>query len=186
MTSTAKMLDGRMTVAATVAAVLGNGVDSTSGYRVRLAEMSDVAFLADVVIEATTAQGGLPEDLDVAEFRREYIGWTEEHVRGEIPFSSTSVIEVEGTAVGRLRVVRDGTRIELAGIQLRPEVQSRGIGSRVIEDLKSEAARSGLPLELSVEHDNPRARALYERLGFVQIGTDDDEATLRWAVPRAD
>lgn len=122
----------------------------------------------------------------MAEFRREYIGWTEEHVRGEVPFSSTSVIEVEGTAVGRLRVVRDGTRIELAGIQLRPEVQSRGIGSRVIEDLKSEATRSGLPLELSVEHDNPRARALYERLGFVQIGTDDDEAMLRWAVPRAD
>src|SRR3989442_15177012 len=73
------------------------------------------------------------------------MSWTEMHVRGEDPHSTTSVIELAGEAVGRLRIVRDGQRIELSGIQLRPRVQGRGIGTAVIDDLKSEAARTGLP-----------------------------------------
>lgn len=139
-----------------------------------------MGFLADVVIEATKAEGRLPAGFDEAEWRRRYMPWTEEQVFGDAPDSTISVIEVGGEAVGRLRVVRDGQHVELAGIQLRPNVQGRGIGTSIIEQLQSEAARARLPLELSVEHDNPRARTLYERLGFVEISRDADEARLRW------
>jgi ribosomal protein S18 acetylase RimI-like enzyme len=163
--------------------VAGTDADHTREYQIRPAALSDVGFLADVVVEATRAQGRWPADFDEVAFRRHYTSWTETQVRGEDAHSTTSVIELAGEAVGRLRIVRDGHRVELAGLQLRPVVQGRGIGTAIIEDLKSEAASAGVPLELSVEHDNPRARVLYERLGFVKIGEDAKEARLRWQPP---
>jgi ribosomal protein S18 acetylase RimI-like enzyme len=154
--------------------------DGETSYRIRPATLSDASFLADVALEALRAQRSLPDDFDEKEWRSGFISWTVEQVRGEISFSATSVIELGDEAVGRLRVVRDGNRIKLAGIQLRARDQRKGIGSSIVESLKNEAATAGLPLELSVEKDNPRARALYERLGFRKVGEDKGEEQCRW------
>jgi ribosomal protein S18 acetylase RimI-like enzyme len=35
-------------------------------------------------------------------------------------------------------------------------------------------------VRLSVEQDNPRARALYERLGFSVVGESDGDVHLEW------
>ncbi len=168
---------------AMVPGIKGNGTDRTTEFRTRPATPGDVAFLADVVIEAARAQGRVPQDFGEAEFRRRYEAWSEEQLTGGIHASTTSVIELGGEGVGRLRVTRDDKGMELSGIQLRPHVQGRGIGTRIIEELQSEAAGTGLPLDLSVEHDNSRARMLYERLGFVEISRDAAEARLRWQPP---
>lgn len=153
-------------------------------YQIRPAVDSDVPFLADVVVKATAAQGRWPEDFDEPKWRSEYEAWTRWHVRGAFPGSATSVIEVDGEAVGRLRVVRDGQRIELTGIQLLPYIQGRGIGTSVIDELKAEAIEAGISVELSVELDNPRARQLYERLGFVKIGDDGSDERFQWSPER--
>ena len=152
-------------------------------YRIRPAAADDVGFLADVVIEATRAQGRLPDDFDELQWRKAFGTWTLEQVRGEVPDSTTSVIEVDNERVGRLRITRSADCIELSGIQLLPDVQRRGIGTAVIEDLKVQAASVGIPLELDVEKDNPDARKLYERLGFVQVDETEDEYKLRWNPP---
>ncbi len=76
--------------------------------------------------------------------------------------------------------MRQEDRIELAGLQLRPQVQGRGIGRAIVRDLQREASDRGVPLDLGVEHYNPRARALYERLGFTPVGETDEEHRLRW------
>ncbi len=149
-------------------------------FSIRPATQRDVGFLTEVVVEATRAQGRWPADFDEAEFRRTYETWTATQVEGGDANSTTSVIAVAGQAVGRLRVLRDDERIDLAGIQLLPKMQGHGIGTRIIEDLKSEATRAGIPLDISVEHDNPRARMLYERLGLVKIDEDAMEVRLRW------
>lgn len=153
---------------------------SVPEWRILPATPSDVGFLTSVVIEATTAQGRLPEGFEEAEWRERYVAWTRAQVGGGVHESTTSVIELGDEAVGRLRVVRRLQHIELSGIQLRPSAQCHGIGTGVIEQLKSEAAATGLPLELSVERDNPRARMLYERLGFVKIAESADEERFRW------
>jgi ribosomal protein S18 acetylase RimI-like enzyme len=54
-----------------------------------------------------------------------------------------------------------------------------------LEDLKAQAAAAGIPLDLAVEKDNPDARRLYERLGFVHAGETEQELKLRWN-PRPD
>jgi ribosomal protein S18 acetylase RimI-like enzyme len=150
------------------------------GYRIRLAAGADAGFLADVVIEATRAQGRLPDGFDERRWRDGFGRRTGEEIRGEVPGSTTSVIEVNDERAGRLRVTRTAGCIELCGIQLLPGAQRRGIGSAIIESLKEQAAAAGVPLDLSVEKDNPDARRLYERLGFVPVGETDEECSLRW------
>lgn len=150
-------------------------------YVVRLATLDDVDFLADVVIAATREQGRLPVPMDEPAWRASFYKWTEQQVKGQLRGNTTSVVELDGQRVGRLRVVRGGEYIELAGIQLMPEVQGHGIGTSVVESLKTEAAAAGVDLELGVEKDNPDAHRLYRRLGFVQVGETEDEYRLRWS-----
>ena len=149
-------------------------------YSIRPATDDDVGFLADVVLAATRAQGRLQPGMDEPEWRTNYCRWTHAQVRGDWPGNTTSVIEVDGERVGRLRVLRTGQTIELAGIQLLPDVQGSGIGTAIIETLKYEASGAGGIVELGVEKDNPNAHRLYRRLGFVAIGETDEEHRLRW------
>lgn len=89
------------------------------------------------------------------------------------------MIEIDGVPVGRLRVVRTEELVELAGVQLLPAHQSRGIGAQLIGTLAEEARGRGVPLELGVEKDNPRARAFYERCGLRHVGDEGDEHRMR-------
>jgi len=150
-------------------------------YRVRPATADDAAFLANVVIEATRAQGRLPDDFGERQWREDFGDWTIKQIRGDIPDSTTSVVEVDDEPAGRLRIARTASHTELCGIQLLPGIQHHGIGAAIIEDLKEQATAAGLPLELDVEKDNPDARKLYERLGFVPVGETAQEYKLRWS-----
>jgi len=145
---------------------------------VRPATEHDVLFLTDVVIVATRAQGRLPDDFDEAEYREGFAEWTLEQVRGKVEDSTTSVIEIDGERAGRLRIVRAPDHHELAGIQLLPSHQGHGIGTHLVEQFLVETRRAGVPARLSVEKDNPRALALYERLGFAAIGETESEVQL--------
>lgn len=151
--------------------------------RWRAATLSDIEFLTDVAIEATRHQGRFPADIDEAEYRAGFMEWTAEQVRDEIPGSATFVVEVDGIPAGRLRVVRASDRLELAGIQLLPQHQSQGIGTHIVTELMNEAQSSDRRVELNVEKDNPRARALYERLGLVWESETNDEDHLVWQAP---
>ena len=149
----------------------------------RPATPDDADFLTDTAIEATRDQGRFPEDVDLAEYRAGFRDWTLEQLRDEVPGSVTSVVTAYGADVGRLRVVRTDELLELAGLQLLPDHQGRGLGTRIIRDLMAEAAANRRAFGLSVEKDNPRARALYERLGLVVTGEDGDQYVMRLRFP---
>lgn len=102
-----------------------------------------------------------------------------EQARGEIANSITYVICSDDNRVGRLRVVRVGDYIEIAGLQIRPDWQSKGIGTTVITELLAEGRGTGVPVELVVDKDNPNAERLYTRLGFQRIGENDKEYRMR-------
>ncbi|MFD7906944.1 GNAT family N-acetyltransferase [Kitasatospora sp. NPDC059722] len=56
-----------------------------------------------------------------------------------------------------------------------PALQSRGLGTLLIRAAEQRIRDRGLRrAELGVEEDNPRARALYERLGYVAYGRETD------------
>ena len=146
----------------------------------RLATLKDVAFLAEVVITATLAQGRFQPDVDLVEYRAGFEDWTRETIVGAIPDCTLSVVEYNGYPIGRLRVVRAQTSITLAGIQLLPAYQNQHIGSTLIEQLKREADLKQVPLLISVEKDNPRAQLLYERLGCRILRQDEQEYHLEY------
>ena len=68
----------------------------------------------------------------------------------------------------------------LERIEIYPESQRQGYGSRVIGDIIAQADEKDLPVELQVFKINP-AIALYKRLGFAQIGETDFHVQLRRA-----
>lgn len=144
-----------------------------------MATVADIDFLADVVIETTRAQGRVPPGFDEVKFRIGFSEWTAQQIADSDSGSTTFVIEVDSRPAGRLRVVRTQEQVELAGIQLSPDLQSRGIGTRIIMDLLTEATDAGVEMTLSVEKDNPRAQALYLRLGFVVTGETEEEFVMR-------
>jgi ribosomal protein S18 acetylase RimI-like enzyme len=148
--------------------------------QIRTATLEDVAFLTDVVIKATLAQGRFDSSFNESEYRAGYEDWTRETILGNVPDCQLSVIEYEALSIGRLRVVRTNTSITLAGIQLLPEYQNQHIGTHLIEELKREAEQKDLPLGISVEKDNPNAKRLYVRLGFSLVSQDDQEYHLEY------
>lgn len=145
----------------------------------RPATLADVGFLTDVVVEATYDQGRFPDDFDEVDYRAGFGEWTAEQVRGDGAGSSIAVVQVDGQDAGRLRVVRRDGLVEIAGLQLLPEHQSRGVGRTVVEAVAAQARADGLPVELGVEMDNPRARQFWERCGFRYVGEGEGEHRLR-------
>lgn len=56
-----------------------------------------------------------------------------------------------------------------------PALQSRGLGRLLIQAAEQRISSRGLRrAELAVEEDNPRARALYEHLGYVAYDRKPD------------
>lgn len=149
---------------------------------IRAATVDDAYRLADIVFEATRAQGRFPElsAAEHVEWRDGFADWSRQTVRESDPDNVLSVILSGQEIIGRLRVVRDGASIRLAGIQLVPSAQNRGIGTAIVRDLQATAARQGVPLLIGVEKDNPDARRLYERLGCHLTEETDDEYLLQW------
>ena len=78
-----------------------------------------------------------------------------------------SIIEVEGQASGGLVLESKPDSIYVHELQVLPECQGQGIGSAVVQLLLEQATSRGCVVALSVVQANPRAKELYERLGFV-------------------
>jgi GNAT superfamily N-acetyltransferase len=90
------------------------------------------------------------------------------------------VIEAEGVPVGVLWVEdRDGA-VFVRLVEILPEWQGRGLGSAVVRSVMQAAAADARPVALRVLHANPRARALYERLGFAPYDEIETHTYLRW------
>lgn len=99
-----------------------------------------------------------------------------EHFSG----SEQVVILADGLSVGRAWVHRCAEEIRLLDIAILPKHRCCGTGTEVIRGLQQEASNARLPLRHSVELENPRARALYERLGFVAIQTSGLHTLMEW------
>jgi ribosomal protein S18 acetylase RimI-like enzyme len=75
-----------------------------------------------------------------------------------------------GAALTVLERPQTGGDLLVDGIFVAESHRGRGVGSALIEALAHEALARGLArVRLDVTHENPRARALYERRGFVPV-----------------
>jgi ribosomal protein S18 acetylase RimI-like enzyme len=105
-------------------------------------------------------------------------GWDEQrqrdfHTRGFAP-GRWQIITANGADAGMLDVEYRPGEIYLGRIEILPDYQGRGIGSRLINALLDEAAQKGQDLVLEVLTVNHRAYALYQRLGLREVGRGGD------------
>ena len=78
--------------------------------------------------------------------------------------------------VGMVKFELGEGRLELMQLQVLPDWQGRGLGTKVIKGLV--ALAGARPIVLSVLKSNPAAR-LYHRLGFESVGEDAHEYFMR-------
>ena len=90
------------------------------------------------------------------------------------------VAEVDGRIIGQIIVQLN--RADAAGtgylyaFRVRPEWRNRGIGTRLIQVAEASLVRMGFRRALiAVARDNPGARRLYERMGYVLFAEDAGE-----------
>ncbi len=83
--------------------------------------------------------------------------------------ASFQLVLLDGEPAGRLYLDRRDDEIRLIDIALLPEHRGQGIGGGLMGDVLAEGRRSGLPVRIHVEQNNPALR-LYRRLGFERVG----------------
>lgn len=81
------------------------------------------------------------------------------------------VIDRDARPIGRLYLDRAPAEWRLVDILLASSAQGQGLGTRLIEWIQHEAG--GTPVRLHVALNNPRAHALYRRLGFADVPDAD-------------
>jgi predicted GNAT family acetyltransferase len=80
------------------------------------------------------------------------------------------VVEVDGRPVAMGGVFDDVGAVHVWGMWTEPEHRSQGHGRALLDALVGTAVVEGLTVKLHVNVANPRARAVYERYGFVATG----------------
>ena len=81
---------------------------------------------------------------------------------------------IDGAPAGRLYLDRSVAEWRLVDILLAPEARNRGIGTALIRWAQAHAVRTGAAgIALHVALNNPRAHALYTRMGFVERDSVD-------------
>ena len=106
-----------------------------------------------------------------------------EHVRAmatalQATYTDDMAVLVVALANGRLAATGavdfrpDPAAGELTMLAVHEHLQSLGLGTRLVAALEKRVrARGRGTARLTVEHDNPRARALYLRLGYREVGS---------------
>ena len=103
--------------------------------------------------------------------------------RGEVDYLVACPPSGLPVALGAIDYAKAGGAGTLWMLEVHPALQSCGIGTILVQAAEQRIRGRGLDrAQLAVEEDNPRARALYERLGYVAYGRQPDA----WAAQAPD
>ena len=96
------------------------------------------------------------------------------------PNSCYHVVLLDGKPVGRLWVAPGDSELHLVDIAVHPSLQSKGIGTVLIQRLQQEAIRARLPIRCSVFRFNPGSLRFHQRQGFHIVREDQMYFYLEW------
>jgi ribosomal protein S18 acetylase RimI-like enzyme len=147
-------------------------MDAGPAYALRPITDGDLPFLAELYASTRAEElAPVPWPPEVVRaFLQDQFRLQHQHYQTHYPDASFQLVLVDGVPAGRRYVGRWATEICLIDIALLPDYKGLGIGRSLLAELVEESDRSGLPLGLHVEMNNP-VLAWYQRLGFVQNGT---------------
>ena len=140
----------------------------------------------NLIIEPVAQQhfDGLRRALDTVAREKRYLAFTEAPSEKDCRAFYSSIVQngwcqmvalLDGAVVGWCDVLpthgQARSHIGTLGIGLVPSARRQGIGGKLMKAAIEAAWKTGITrIELTVRADNPVAKALYERMGFVTEG----------------
>jgi N-acetylglutamate synthase-like GNAT family acetyltransferase len=82
--------------------------------------------------------------------------------------------------VGRLWVAPGGDALLLVDIAIHPGVQSKGLGTVLVQRLQADAQQAKLPIRSTVDRFNPGSLRFHQRLGFRIVREDLMNFYMEW------
>lgn len=98
----------------------------------------------------------------------------------QFPNSCYHIVLLDSKPVGRLWVTQLEREFHLVNIAVHPSVQSKGIGTALVQRLQQEATRARLPVTSCVSRFNPGSLRFHKRLGFQTLREDMMNTFLEW------
>ena len=98
----------------------------------------------------------------------------------QFPNSCYHVVLLDSKPVGRLWVAQTEREFHLVDIAVHPNIQSKGIGTALIQRLQQEATHTRLPIVSCVSRFNPGSLRFHKRLGFRIAREDMMNYFLEW------
>src|SRR5438552_13460164 len=149
----------------------GRSAVTTPDFQLRPAMASDFFFARTRYMASMKP---LLTALDAWDIVRAYATFSEYFKQDEV-----RIITVNGADVGWIQVSEANGEIHLDQLHLVEPFRDLGIGTRLIERTMKKAKEQNRPLRLSFVRGN-RAAALYERLGFRHVGSDETKIHMQW------
>lgn len=135
------------------------------------AKADDVPFLL------LLRQKTMNENLSLAGFRTDD-SYHLERIREA--YSDSLIIYVNTVKVGLVKVSKQVTKLHIRQLQILPEYQNKGIGSKVLSILINKSKVLGLPITLNVLLNN-KAKDLYLKNGFQVVGETELEYKMQFS-----
>ncbi|HEY2859504.1 MAG TPA: GNAT family N-acetyltransferase [Terracidiphilus sp.] len=124
------------------------------------------------VAQITPAQ---KEHLIRLQFRGQMYTYTQMY-----PNSCYHIVLLDSKPVGRLWFAPGERQFYLVDIAMHPSVQSKGIGTVLVQRLQQEATRARLPIHSTVSKFNPGSLRFHKRLGFNIVREDEMNYFMEW------
>jgi ribosomal protein S18 acetylase RimI-like enzyme len=115
------------------------------------------------------------EHLIRMQFRGQMAAYTQNY-----PNSCYHIVLLDSKPIGRLWVAHGQSEFHLVDVAVHPSVQSKGIGTVLIQRLQQEAARARLPISSCVLKFNPGSLRFHKRLGFSIRREDEMYYYMEW------
>lgn len=109
------------------------------------------------------------------QFRAQLSSYTQ-----QFPNSCYHVVLLDSKPVGRLWVAPAGDAFLLVDIAIHPNVQSKGLGTALVQRLQQEAQNAKLPIRSTVDRFNPGSLRFHQRLGFQIVREDQLQYYMEW------
>ena len=99
-----------------------------------------------------------------ADFIRLYHKWIENSV--DAGFADYVIVAIDNAPIGLITAKKKDDRIIIGLLATDSKYRGQGIGTRLIQEIKNEAYKNSLKLEVVTQADNKIACDFYEKMGF--------------------
>ncbi len=152
------------------------------GLHLRLTGPDDEHFLRTLFGSVRTELALLPlPPAQVEQLIRQQYEFQQQGYANYYPHAEHWVITSHSEPVGKIMLDRSTPAVHIIDFIIAPDWRKRGVGSTILVALKAYVDANAGVLSLRVDHQNPHAKRLYQRLGFAMKQSTDTYELLVWS-----